>query len=91
MQERTAGKGWRTHRGVSTMWHSLVAGAESRGRAVTVPILSLMVQPHRAFWALTVLFVMMVKAVTYWALPAAQAPFPAISQVLIVLSVDSLV
>lgn len=61
------------------MWHSLVAAAESRRRAVTVLVLSLTVRPHCAFQALPVLFVVMVKAVTYWALPAARALPSAIS------------
>ena len=54
--------------------HSLITGAESRLKAVTVPILSSKVWPHRGFWAPTVLFATMVKAVIYQALPARQAP-----------------
>lgn len=60
------------------MGTGLVTGAESRLRAVTVPILSLKVQPHREYWAPTVLFVIMVKTVISWALPAHQAPSQAL-------------
>lgn len=43
--------------------HHFVTEAESRRRVVTVPVLSLMVQPHHEFWAPTVLPVIMAKAV----------------------------